>query len=137
MSVRLVNFADGFTSASEPTVSGGAQETYTLLNNQSLTNISGLVFDSSSIKSVFVNYEIERIGATSKKQVGTFQLAYNSTWEITFGNFQGDEIIEDVLTSDFGITLSVTSLGQIQYSSNNFGSHVSSKIKLYIVRLIA
>ena len=63
-------------------------------------------------------------------------MAYNTSWELTFGNYQGDSIIEDVLTNDYGMTLSVTSLGQIQYSTNNFIGHVSSEIKLYIVRIL-
>lgn len=136
MSTRITAFADGFTSASEPSVSGAVQENYTLLNNQSLTDVAGLQFDSSSIKSVFFKYELERVGSTSKKQVGTFQLVYNTSWELTFGNYQGDSIIEDVLTEEYGITLSVTSLGQIQYTSNNFIGHVSSEIRLYIVRIL-
>jgi hypothetical protein len=136
MSTRITAFADGFTSASEPSVSGAVQENYILLNNQSLTDVVGLQFDSTSIKSVFFKYEIERIGSTSKKQVGTFQMAYNTSWELTFGNYQGDSIIEEALTEEYGITLSVTSLGQIQYSSNNFIGHISSEIKLYIVRIL-
>lgn len=136
MSTRITAFADGFTSASEPSVSGAVQENYILLNNQALTDVVGLQFDNTSIKSVFFKYEIERIGSTSKQQVGTFQMAYNTSWELTFGNYQGDSIIEDVLTEEYGITLSVTSLGQIQYSSNNFIGHVSSEIKLYIVRIL-
>jgi len=136
MSTRITAFADGFTSASEPSVSGAVQENYTLLNNQSLTNIVGLQFDSANIKSVFFKYELERVGSTSKKQAGTFQLVYNTSWELTFGNYQGDSIIEDVLTEEYGVTLSVTSLGQMQYSSNNFIGHVSSEIRLYIVRIL-
>jgi hypothetical protein len=67
MSVRITSFSDGFTSASEPSVSGAVQENYILLNNQSLTDVVGLQFDNTSIKSVFFKYEIERIGSTSKK----------------------------------------------------------------------
>jgi hypothetical protein len=136
MSTRITAFADGFTSASEPSVSGAVQENYTLLNNQSLTNIVGLQFDNTSIKSVFFKYELERVGSTPKKQAGTFQLVYNTSWELTFGNYQGDSIIEDVLAEEYGVTLSVTSLGQLQYSSNNFIGHVSSEIRLYIVRIL-
>lgn len=137
MSVRIVNFADGFSSASEPSVSGAVQENYTLLNNQTLTNIAGLVFDNSVVKSVFFNYELTRTGTIPRRQTGAFQMAYNSTWELSFGNYQGDTIIEDVLTQDYGITLSVTPTGQIQYSSNNQAGHTSSSLKIYIVRVIA
>jgi hypothetical protein len=55
---------------------------------------------------------------------------------MTFGNYQGDAIIEDVLTEDYGITLSVVgATGQIQYSSNDLLGHTSSKIKLYVVKV--
>jgi hypothetical protein len=133
---RIVSFADGFTSASAPVVAGAEQENYTLANNQALTNITGLVFDSSAYKSVFVDFEIERIGSSTYRQSGSLILSYNGTWSITFGNYQGDPIIEDVLTEDYGITLSVVgATGQVQYSSNNLPGHTSSKIKLYVVKV--
>lgn len=133
---RIVSFADGFTSASAPVVAGAEQENYTLANNQALTNISGLVFDSSSYKSIFIDFEIERIGSSSYRQSGSLILSYNGTWSMTFGNYQGDPIIEDVLTEVYGITLSVVgATGQIQYSSNNLPGHTSSKIKLYVVKV--
>lgn len=133
---RIVSFADGFTSASAPVVAGAEQENYTLANNQALTNITGLIFDSSAYKSVFVDFEIERIGSSTYRQSGSLILSYNGTWSITFGNYQGDPIIEDVLTEDYGITLSVVgATGQVQYSSNNLSGHTSSKIKLYVVKV--
>lgn len=133
---RIVSFADGFTSASAPVVAGAEQENYTLANNQALTNITGLIFSSSAYKSVFVDFEIERIGSSTYRQSGSLILSYNGTWSITFGNYQGDPIIEDVLTEDYGITLSVVgATGQVQYSSNNLPGHTSSKIKLYVVKV--
>lgn len=133
---RVVSFADGFTSASAPVIAGAEQENYTLLNNQALTNITGLSFDSASYKSVFIDFEVERIGSSSYRQSGSMILVYNGTWSMTFGNYQGDAIIEDVLTEDYGITLSVVgATGQIQYSSNNLPGHTSSKIKLYVVKV--
>jgi hypothetical protein len=50
---RIVSFADGFTSASAPVISGANQENYSLNNNQATTDIVGLVFDSAAYKSVF------------------------------------------------------------------------------------
>jgi hypothetical protein len=133
---RIVSFADGFTSASAPVVAGAEQENYTLANNQALTNITGLIFSSSAYKSVFVDFEIERIGSSTYRQSGSLILSYNGTWSITFGNYQGEPIIEDVLTEDYGITLSVVgATGQVQYSSNNLPGHTSSKIKLYVVKV--
>ena len=133
---RVVSFADGFTSASAPVIAGVEQENYTLLNNQVLTNITGLLFDSASCKSVFIDFEVERIGSSTYRQSGSMILVYNGTWSMTFGNYQGDTIIEDVLTEDYGITLSVVgATGQVQYSSNNLPGHTSSKIKLYVLKV--
>jgi hypothetical protein len=135
---RIVSFADSFTSASAPVISGAEQENYTLSNNQSVTNIPGLVFDSSAYKSVFFNYEIERIGSTIYRQTGSFIAAYNGTWSLSFGNYQGDQIIDDSLVVPQNITLSINaSTGQISYSSGNQSGHTSSKIKLYIVKVSA
>jgi hypothetical protein len=136
MSVRIVNFSDGFVATTAPLVSGAEQENYVLSNNQSLTNITGLSFDSSLFKSIFFDFEIERIGTTTYRQSGSLIAAYNGSWSITFGNYQGDTIVEDTLVNGYNITLSIDgATGQIKYSSGNQVGHVSSKIKLYIVRV--
>ncbi len=138
MSVRIVNFSDGFVATTAPTVDGGDQENYVLLNNQSITNLTGLLFNSAEYKSVFIDFEIERIGTTTYRQSGSLIAAYNGTWSITFGNYQGDTIVEDTLVNGYNITLSIDgATGQIKYSSGNQVGHVSSKIKLYIVRVTA
>lgn len=135
---KILTFADGFSSASAPTVEGAAQENYVLANNQALTNITGLIFNSSTYKSVFFDYEIERIGTSTYRQAGNFLAVYNGTWSLSFGNYQGDTIIEDSLLNDFNITLSIDSAsGQIKYSSGNQAGHTSSKIKLNILKVVA
>jgi hypothetical protein len=136
MSVRIVNFSDGFVATTAPTVDGGDQENYVLSNNQSVTNLTGLLFNSAEYKSVFIDFEIERIGTVTYRQSGSIIAAYNGSWSITFGNYQGDTIIEDTLVNPFNITLSIdSSSGQIKYSSGNQPGHTSSKIKLYLVRV--
>jgi hypothetical protein len=133
---RIVSFADGFTSASAPVVSGAEQENYTLLNNQSVTDITGLLFDSNANKSVFINYELERIGSSIYRQVGSLIAVFNGTWSITFGNYQGDQIIDDTLVNTYSITLSIDpTTGQMRYSSGNLAGHTSSKIKIYSVKV--
>lgn len=137
--MRVINFADGFTSTSAPTIDGEVRETYTLLNNQSsVINIAGLIFPSASFKSVFFNYEIERIGTTTYRQVGSFIAVYNGTWSLTFGNYQGDQIINDSLVNPENITLSIDTVsGQITYTSGNQSGHTSSKLKAYVTRVSA
>ena len=138
MSVRIVNFADGFTSASAPLVTGGVQEDYALANNQALTNITGLVFSSTSYKAVFIEYELERIGSSTFRQVGTMILSYNGTWTLNLGNFQGNSIIEPTLVNAESITLTVDSAtGQFKYTSGNLAGHTASNLNLNIVRIVA
>lgn len=135
---RVVSFADGFTSASAPDVAGGVQETYALNNNQTLTNITGLVFDNAEYKTAFFDYELERIGSSTYRQSGTFIISYNGSWTLTLGNYQGDSIIESTLLNAWSITLVInSSTGQFQYSSGNLSGHTESNLKLNIVRILA
>jgi hypothetical protein len=134
---RVITFSDSFTSASAPVVEGAIQENYVINNNQALTNITGLVFNNAEAKSVFFDFELERIGTTTYRQAGSFIAVYNGTWSLTFGNFQGSEIIESPLANDYGFDLSIdASTGQLKYSSGNQAGHTSSKLKLYIVKVI-
>jgi len=135
---RIVSFADGFTSASAPVISGANQENYSLNNNQSTTDIVGLVFDSAAYKSVFFDYEIERIGSITYRQTGSFIAVFNGTWSLTFGNYQGDTILEDTLVNLQSVVLSInSSTGQIRYSSGNQPGHTSSKLKVYPTKVSA
>lgn len=135
---RIVTFADGFSSATAPVVSGSNLESYALSNNQALTNITGLVFDGSEVKAVFFEYELERIGSSNYRQVGSFIAVYKDSWSISFGNYQGDTIIEDTLVNPESITLSIIGAsGQFQYSSGNQSGHTSSKLKLNVLKVIA
>jgi len=137
--MRVVTFADGFVSTTPPTIEGEVRETYTLNNNQvAPTNITGLVFDSSECKSVFFNYEIERIGTATYRQVGSFIAVYNGTWSLSFGNYQGEQIINDTLVDPENITLTISpSSGQLSYTSGNQPGHVSSEMKIYITKVLA
>lgn len=137
--MRVVTFADGFVSTTPPVIEGEVRETYTLLNNQSSsTAISGLIINSAEFKSAFINYEIERIGTSTYRQVGSFIAAFNGTWSLTFGNYQGDQIINDTLVNPENITLTINaSTGQVSYTSGNQVGHTSSKLKIYITRVVA
>ena len=133
---RIVSFADGFSSASAPDVVGGAQEVYTLLNNQATTAISGLIFSSSAYRTAFIDYELSRVGGATYRQSGSIIVSFNGTWSLSLGNYQGDSIIEDTLLNTQSITLTInSSTGQISYSSGNLASHTSSSLKLNIVRI--
>lgn len=133
---RVVTFSDGFTSASAPSIVGASQENYTLLNNQATTAITGLVFDSTTTKSVFIDYTIDRVGTVERRQSGSMIAVFNGTWSITFGSYQGDTIIADTLVNTYSATLSIhATTGQISYSSGNQAGHVSSSLKIYLVKV--
>jgi hypothetical protein len=135
---RIVSFADGFTSASAPSIAGANQENYVLANNQTTTDVTNLVFDSVLYKSVFFEYEIERIGSTIYRQTGSFIAVYNGSWALSFGNYQGDTILEDTLVNPYSVVLTInSSTGQIRYSSGNQPGHTSSKLKVYPTKVSA
>ena len=135
---RIVQFSDGFTSASAPVVSGGAQENYDLLNNQTGTEITGLIFDSSLYKSAFIDAEIERNGILSYRQIIQIQLYFDGTnWNLTTGNSSGDDLLNPSITEPEMISLFINSVGQVSYDTGDLVGHTSSKLKLSIVRIVA
>jgi hypothetical protein len=103
----------------------GVEKYFSLVNNQaSAANIEGLKFDYAKVGQVIVDYLIQRVttstGATELIETGQFYLVYkptSATWALTSG------------PSTAGITLSVTSAGQVQYTSSNItGTASISKI---------
>jgi hypothetical protein len=137
--MRVVTFADGFVSTTPPVLDGEVSANYSLLNNQSSpVNISDFIIGSSSYKSAFISYEIERIGASTYRQVGSLIAVFNGTWSITFGNFQGDGIFSDTIVNSENVVLSINaSTGQFSYTSGNLPGHTSSKLKIYITKVLA
>ena len=97
---------------------------FDLANNQSsAANLTGLTFDTSTVRAAIVQYSIYRTSSTTEKsEVGTIYLAYKSTaatWELA-----------QTYAGDSGITFSITSAGQVQYTSSNFsGISYSGKLK--------
>lgn len=134
----VLSFADGFSSASAPTLSGGNQESYTILNNQaSFVNFTGLDFTGYS--SFFADFEIERSETgneyrQSGKLIGTYDGAF---WSLNVGELNGDELYQDSAISN-GYEIMLQMNGQIlQYKSGNMtaGSY-SGTLKLSIARII-
>lgn len=138
--MRIVSFIDGFTSNSTPSVTGGSQENFTVLNNAALTTI--LTLDGALYKSAFIDYELERLSTGSTfRQAGSMILSYDgSVWSLNTGNFQGSELIQDTITLPEHITLSVsTALGvcTLSYTSGNMSPTYSGNLKMYITRIVS
>lgn len=138
MSARLVSFADGFTSASAPSIAGGVQEDYLIPNNTN--GISILTLDKTKNVTAFVNYElIRKTDLSYFKQEGSFIMAYDGTaWLLTEGNFQGVSMINVdgvVLPQDVRLILN-PSTGVLTANSGNIaGSDYVGTFKLDIVRI--
>lgn len=103
----------------------GVERAFKLVNNQAVAaNIEGLIFSYKSVSQVTVDYLIQRVttggGATELIEKGQFYLGYRPTsndWVLTSG------------PATAGITLTVTSKGQVQYTSSNItGTASISKI---------
>lgn len=120
-------FFRGLFSAIDPL---GVEKTFPLANNVTPTilnpalDIDGLSFNFKNVGMVIVDYVIQRVttstGAMEKIEGGSFILVYKPTsltWVLSSG------------PSTAGITLSVTSAGQVQYISSNLtGTPSISKI---------
>lgn len=142
---RLVTFADGFTSATPPDVTPGAQEDYIVLNNQAapvaLMDNSGnqLILDSTKHKSVFADYELERVqGGTTYRQSGTFMIILGAAgWEIQYGNYIGQDLLQNGgLVNPEHVQLAIDPVtGYVTYTSGNLvGS--TSILKTIMTRIL-
>ena len=104
---------------------------YVINNNQTLTNLTGLSFNSTFEKSAVLKFEIERVGSIEYRQILDAHVLFDGTsWMISFGNFTGSDLRQDVLELEQEVTISITSGGQIQYSTGNLTGHTSSSIKV-------
>ena len=130
---RVINFADGFTSASAPTVEGGVQQDYTILNNQA-SNVTLFTLDASQTTTAFYLFELSR-GTYS--QSGTFILSYNgSSWIYNLGNWQGDDMIVSTLANGQDVRFEITTssgVGSFKYTS---GNDASGELKVYETKVL-
>jgi hypothetical protein len=85
-------------------------------NTSSATNITDLVFDSSETRAATIEYSVYRVkGSTELAEVGTLRIVYKtnaSTWFID-RTYTGD---------DAGCVFTITSGGQVQYTSSNIAT---------------
>lgn len=97
----------------------GVEKSFTLLNNQvSASNITGMVFNKSGITFAIVEYLVQRVttgaGAIEKIESGVLLYTYRPT---------SDDWVQNILSEhspvDAGIVFSITSLGQVQYTTTN------------------
>jgi len=131
---RVASFADGFTSASAPTLSSGTEESFTINNNQAATNIG---IDLTGYRAAFATYSLKRTDTvTSIEQSGSIIFHYDgSAWSIEFGTYSGDDVLKSSVSAVTDIALTMSG-NNVQYATGNMtgGTHTGS-IKMEIVRL--
>lgn len=100
-------------------VSGTADiptSSFNLSNNiSSAANITGLLFNTSQVRSAIVEYSVSRVTSSNEKsEQGQLFLTYNATnsaptrWSLA-----------RMANETSGITFTITSAGQVQYTSTN------------------
>lgn len=112
----------------------GQEKEFVLANNQAVAaNVTGLVFDKSYTSQVVIDYCIQRLTSTTEViQSGTKHAVYKpgaATWSLLEYGTPGPDAS--------GITFSITSAGQIKYTSSNLGGTQSISRIFYRVRELA
>lgn len=107
---------------------GLVQQEQAIGNNQTGQNVSALLYDSLISRGAQVRYLVDRgtdTAANKVQQIGTLFIRYDSNtsdWFISEGDMQGDA----------GVTFTITSGGQVQYTSSNLsGSNYYGNIYFY------
>jgi hypothetical protein len=101
-------------------------ESFSLVNNQAVVaNVTGLTLNSNKAKKAVIEYMIFRDGTTDVYQNGELEVAYTgSDWDMSH-----------IFSGNAGVSLSITSLGQVQYTSSDLTGHVSSTIYFLVKSL--
>jgi hypothetical protein len=126
--MRLLDFSDGFTSASAPVISADTSTTQTIANNQSATNVTGLVL--TSLRGAVVEMEISRKTTLSElRGMKRLVFLYDSTSALWYVSDT-----EDNTGADTDVTITVSG-NQVQYeSSNQAGASYVGTAKWTILR---
>lgn len=138
---KIIDFADGFTSATAPNISGDSPEVYSLLNNRStFTPVSGLIFNSANETSVFMLAEIERKDNTPlvyRQSISLIAAFNGSIWTLEPGSYIGTSIVADSLANSYNMQLQMNG-GQVEYKTGNMtGGGATTKLKLSVTRISA
>lgn len=133
MAVRKYDFDVGVSTPTAPTTSAptapgdvvalGAKTTFTIADNQSLTNVTSLSFDKAVYRSFILSYQIFRsaAGGSTRAEVGILMgITDGSNWEISRNATNVPS------SDDAGVDFSITSAGQIQYVSDANGGSYSA-----------
>lgn len=94
------------------------QTAFTIANNQSsAVNITGLVFNTASVRSAVIDYSIFRVSDSNPNgntEAGEIHIVYDNLagWSIGQGGIIGNS----------GVAITILASGQLQYTSTDIGS---------------
>jgi hypothetical protein len=137
---RIINFADGFTSATEPSIEGLDQENYVIANNAVSTEL--FTINASVYKSAFFNFELIRSDDTNSYiESGEFKvLFYEGQWNIVKSISIGHEMFSSSIDEAFNVQIYMDTtgdVGSIKYNSGEMGNNYSGSLKISISRIVA
>lgn len=140
-----VGFADGFTSATAPEISGATQENFILENNKvTFTAFDGFILDKTKCKSAFALVEFDRyreVGAIPETFRGTQEITFvviDDSWVMLPGQSTGIEMLQaETISEEYHVILEINpTTGQINYKSGNMvGTDYDGKAKCSITRI--
>lgn len=109
------------------------ETTFALVNNQSVAaNVAGLSFDKRYCSQATVDYLIQRTTNSSELvesgRITAIYLPSSDTWNIAKN--------ADISVGTIGVTLTITSAGQVQYTTTNQAGTVSISRIIFRVRQI-
>jgi len=125
--VKALQLVNGIPTSVE--VSSGAPgdisaTNFSLSNNQTASNVTGLLFSSSTSRMALIKIHYE-LDATADKSASFELVAHydstDSTWKL-FGDFSSDQ-------SDLGVSFDITAGGQVIYDTDNIAGFVSATIR--------
>lgn len=125
-----LTLAAGSALAQSYVGAGAIPETsFTMINNQGATNVTGLLF-GSGVRSAEIDVQFYRsttgVGATEMSARCKYLATYKSvagTWDLSPQGSGGD--FDSGTGQPAGVTLSITSAGQVQYATTNFTGTLS------------
>jgi len=93
------------------------ETSFNIANNQSsAADITGLVFNSATVRSAVVEYAVHRVSDSNpsgNSETGEMHVIYDgSSWSLSVGGVVGNS----------NVNFSITGAGQVQYTSNDIGS---------------
>ena len=134
--MRILSFADGFTSASAPVIVGGSSlEIYTIANNT--TSGSVTFFNPTTYTTIFADFELSREDSGGiYNQQGSIIFAWDGlAWSMQVGSYVGVDMIVETIANPYEIKLMINAFGLITYDSGNMGSSYVGKLKLSLTRI--